>query len=215
VLVAAGVAIAVSTTTGPASSGFSAAGAIGRAGHGPAAHGSAGTQAAGKAVVTHSPAPAHHKAPRRVGRPYVFYDSVTPTAIPAHRAVATYATGNYAASPADVAGRRTVLWIDTTGTDYKASALDIEPGDATPPVAANWARQRLSAYPHAVARLYTMQSEWPAVKAAVAALPAWMHSHIRYWIADPTGVPHMVPGSQATQWYWGSSYDISTAAPNF
>ena len=40
-------------------------------------------------------------------------------------------------------------------------------------------------------------------------------SHVRYWIADPTGVPHVVPGSSATQWYWGSSYDITTANPNF
>jgi hypothetical protein len=24
-----------------------------------------------------------------------------------------------------------------------------------------------------------------------------------------------VPGASATQWYWGSSYDISTAQPGF
>ena len=47
------------------------------------------------------------------------------------------------------------------------------------------------------------------------ALPHQMQSRIRWWIADPTGVPHIVPGSSATQWYWGSSYDITTAAPRF
>jgi hypothetical protein len=53
------------------------------------------------------------------------------------------------------------------------------------------------------------------VKSAVAALPASMQSHVRWWIADPTGVPHVVPGSSATQWYWGSNYDITTATPSF
>jgi hypothetical protein len=42
-----------------------------------------------------------------------------------------------------------------------------------------------------------------------------MRSHVRYWIADPTGQPHIVPGSDATQWYWGSNVDISTATPRF
>jgi hypothetical protein len=60
-----------------------------------------------------------------------------------------------------------------------------------------------------------MISEWAAVKAAVAGLPKNMQSRIRWWIADPNGVAHIVPGSDATQWYWGSSYDISTATPRF
>ncbi len=128
--------------------------------------------------------------------------------------VATYATGGYAVPAAAVAGRN-VLWIDARGTDPAAGALDVEPGDATPSIAATWAEQKLSASPGAVARIYTMISEWPAVKAAIAALPQRMQSHVRYWIADPTGVPHVVPGSSATQWYWGQNYDISTALPGF
>jgi len=44
--------------------------------------------------------------------------------------------------------------------------------------------------------------------------PRW-RSRVRYWIADPTGVPHVVAGSGATQWYWGNSYDITTANPDF
>ena len=60
--------------------------------------------------------------------------------------VATYATGPYAASPGDVAGRKAVLWIDTHGTDPQAAALDVEPGDATPSMAASWAWQRLHAH---------------------------------------------------------------------
>jgi hypothetical protein len=157
----------------------------------------------------------HKAAPAKAAGPYRFYDSVTPSAFPPHSVVATYATGSYTVSPSQVAGQKTVIWIDVTGYDYAASALDVEPGDATPTLAASWAMHRLQAHPKAIARIYTMLSEWPAVKAAVAALPAKMRSHIRYWIADPTGYPHIVPGSSATQWYWGTNIDISTATPGF
>ena len=160
------------------------------------------------------PAP-KHRAPRHAApKPYLIYDSVTPSALPHHNVNAVYATGNYAASQAQVAGRH-VMWIDTTGSDHAASVLDVEPGDATPSMAASWARQRLAADPHALARIYTMRSEWSATKAAIATLPAKMRSHVRWWIADPTGYAHVVPGSDATQWYWGSSYDITTATPRF
>ncbi|MGO8960272.1 MAG: hypothetical protein ACLQFR_23310 [Streptosporangiaceae bacterium] len=170
--------------------------------------------AAHRAAARPAAARLRHAARARNTRPYLIYDSVTPGAIPAHHVVATYATGGYAVPAAQVAGRR-VLWIDTNGSDPHAAALDIEPGDATPVMAANWAREKLSAHPHGLACLYTMRSEWPAVQAAVASLPAHMRSHVRYWIADPTGYPHMVPGAAATQWYWGSSYDITTATPGF
>lgn len=160
-------------------------------------------------------APAKHAAHRHAARkPYLIYDSVTPSALPHHNVNAVYATGNYAASQAQVAGRH-VMWIDTTGSDHAASILDVEPGDATPSMAASWARQRLAANPRVLARIYTMRSEWSAAKAAINTLPAKMRSHVRWWIADPTGHAHVVPGSDATQWYWGSSYDISTATPRF
>jgi len=157
-------------------------------------------------------ATARHAAPAQPARPYLIYDSVTPSAIPAHHEVATYATGGYAVPASQVAGRR-VLWIDTNGSDPAAAALDVEPGDATPSLAASWAWQKLHAQPTSEAIIYTMRSEWPAAQAAVAHLPAQMRSHVRWWIADPTGYPHVVPGSDATQWYWGSSYDITTATP--
>ena len=88
---------------------------------------------------------------------------------------------------------------------------------ATPPRRAlrSGSTRALTAYPNSVAIVYTMLSDWQAVQDSVGGLPSWMQSHVRYWIADPTGVPHVVPGSSATQWYWGSSYDISTANPNF
>jgi hypothetical protein len=155
-----------------------------------------------------------HRAARKAW-PYLIYDSVTPTAIPSHHVIATYATGPYAASPGDVAGRKAVLWIDTHGTDPQAAALDVEPGDATPSMAASWAWQRLHAHPREHAIIYTMRSEWAAAQASISTLPHWMQNHVRWWIADPTGYPHVVPGSNATQWYWGTHYDITTATPGF
>jgi hypothetical protein len=148
-------------------------------------------------------------------QPYLIYDSLTPEAIPPGQVVATYATGPLAPSPSEVAGRSTVLWIDTTGTDYAAPALDVEPGNVGPAQAATWAYGRLSSYPKAFADVYTFLSEWPACQAAIATLPAWMQARVHWWIADPTGVPHMVPGAWATQWYWGPNYDISTATSGF
>ena len=158
------------------------------------------------ATTPRTPAPA---------RPYQMYDSVTPSAIPGGKAVATYADGPYAASPAALHGHN-VTWIDTNGTDPKgATVLDVEPGDATPAGAAAWAAQRLDTHPRATAVIYTMRSEWAAAQASIAALPHWQQHHIRWWIADPTGTPHLVPGSTATQWYWGTHYDISTVNPGF
>ena len=166
------------------------------------------------AKPTPPPAPAPPPPPPPAPKPYLIYDSVTPQLIPQGQNVATYATGGYAVPASQVAGRN-VLWIDTQGTDPGAQALDVEPGDATPSIAASWAFHKLSAAPGGVARIYTYLSEWPAVKAAIATLPQQMQSHIRYWIADPTGYNHVVPGSDATQWYWGKNWDISTATPNF
>jgi hypothetical protein len=143
------------------------------------------------------------------------YDSVMPSALPSGQAAAVYADGPYAASAAEVTGHSSVLWIDTNGSDPSANVLDVEPGDATPAGAAQWVDARLTAQPQSVAIVYTMLSDWQEVQDYVGGLPSWMQSQVRYWIADPTGVPHVVPGSSATQWYWGSTYDISTANPNF
>jgi hypothetical protein len=157
-------------------------------------------------------------APQQLPRPrrFTFYDSVTPQAIPQGQIVATYDTGAHPIPVSAVAGRRTVIWIDTLATNPAGSnALDIEPGCASPSQAAGWVQARLTAHPNATAILYSSISDWAIVKADVATLPAWMQSHIRWWIADPNGIPHILPGADATQWYWGNSYDISSARPSF
>jgi hypothetical protein len=158
---------------------------------------------------------AAHPAPAPPMKPFVIYDSVMPASIPAGQRVATYANGAYAQSAASLSGRGHVLWIDTNGSDPKADVLDVEPGDATPSGAAQWVKAKLSSQPNSVAIVYTMRSDWQAVKGDVGALPARMQAQVRYWIADPTGVAHVVPGSNATQWYWGQNYDITTANAGF
>jgi hypothetical protein len=182
---------------------------------GPAGH---PRQAANQQAGRHVAAP-EHPAPTPVpatsSRPYRIYDSVTPSAIPAHERIATYANGDYAVNSSQLSGRGSVLWIDATGSDPSASVLDVEPGDASPSTAAWWAWQKLHSDPSTAAIIYTMRSEWPSVRSDISTLPSHMQSQVRYWIADPTGVQHMVPGAEATQWYWGHNYDISTANPGF
>jgi hypothetical protein len=156
------------------------------------------------------PAPAPQPA-----QPSTIYDAVTPSAIPAGAQAAVYSNGAYAASPAQVAGHPNTLWIDTNGSNPKANALDVEPGDATPQQAATWVQQKLTANPNDTAIVYTFRAEWQPTQQAISALPQQMQSHVKWWIADPTGVPHIVPGSDATQWYWGQNYDQSLANPGF
>ncbi len=158
------------------------------------------------------PSPSASPAP---AQPYEFYDSIDPETVPAGAEVATYATGANPTPPSLVAGRKKVLWIDTEGTDPEAQVIDVEPGCASPSQVPQWVQSHLADDPGSVAIVYTTLSEWSEVQQDVSALPASMQSEIRWWIADPTGYPHIVPGSQATQWYWGPNYDESEALPSF
>jgi hypothetical protein len=181
---------------------------------------SAATGPADAAHASQAPATSatHAQAPASSGSqpgPTTIYDSVSPGSIPAGQHVATYSDGAFQAPSASVASRGNVLWIDTNGTNTHASALDVEPGDATPAGAAQWVNAKLTASPRTDAIVYTFKSDWTAVQDSIHALPTWEQSHVKYWIADPTGTPHIVPGASATQWYWGSSYDISQAQPSF
>jgi hypothetical protein len=187
-----------------------------------AAHPVTGADVTAKPVSAQPAAPAPQPAPAQqqpvtqaASQPYQIYDSTTPSAIPAGQQAAVYSDGAYATTPNQVAGHPGTLWIDTNGSNPSANALDVEPGDATPAQAGQWVAQKLTDTPNQVAIVYTMRSDWPAVQASVGQLPQWMQSHVRWWIADPTGVPHMVPGASATQWEWGQNYDISTASPGF
>lgn len=181
------------------------------AGHQPAgsAHRSG---SAPKTAPSGKPSPSASAPP---AQPYEFYDSIDPETVPAGAEVATYATGAHPTPASLVAGRKNVIWIDTEGTDPRAQAIDVEPGCASPSQVPQWVQSHLTDDPGTVAIVYTTISEWSQVQQDVSSLPASMQSKIRWWIADPTGSPHIVPGSQATQWYWGSNYDESEALPSF
>jgi hypothetical protein len=191
--------------------------------HAPAKHAPAKHAPAKHAPAKHAPAKhhaaKHHAAKRHAAKKaapkkryqYPIYDSVTPSALPHGKVAAVYANGAYKALGHQVKHAKSVLWIDTNGGNPGATVLDVEPGDATPAGAAAWVQQRLAKHPNSVAILYTMQSSWQDVKDNVAHLPKWQQDKVRYWIADPTGVQHMVPGADATQWYWGAHIDISVA----
>src|SRR6185437_6761442 len=137
-----------------------------------AAKQAAAKQAAARAAAAKAKA---HAAP---ASPYLIYDSVKPEKLPHGKAAAVYSNGRYAASSSQMRGRDSVLWIDTNGSDPGADVLDVEPGDATPYGAARWVQHRLSAQPNSVAIVYTMRSEWQAVKDNVAHLPGWMQSKV-------------------------------------
>jgi len=170
-----------------------------------------GTGGSGGAAAHASATPAQTTSTE----PVLFYDSVEPGVLPAGQAAAVYADGPFATSSASVAGHGNVLWIDVNGSDPNANVLDVEPGDATPTAAAAWVSSKLTADPSATAVVYTFIAEWPSVIDAIDTLPASMQSHVKYWIADPTGVPHIVSGAAATQWAWGSQYDSDEAEAGF
>lgn len=167
-----------------------------------------------KAAAPPPAAPAPKPKPKPA-KPFTLYDSTKPGNIPSGDSVAVYANGHYQASWDSVTGRHKVLWIDTNGGNAGCDVLDVEPGDASPATAASWVQARERQEPGSIAIVYTMRSEWSAVKSAINALPDSVKSHVRYWIADPTGHPHIVPGSSATQWSWGSGYDTTEALPDF
>lgn len=186
----------------------------------PAGHATGGSTATGGHGTSGSSAGAAKPSAKptqspQSSQPVMFYDSVEPTFLPAGEAAAVYADGPFATSAAALAGHGNVVWIDVNGGDPDADALDVEPGDATATEAAAWASAKLTANPDSYAIIYTFRAAWPSVISAIGTLPSSMQSHVKYWIADPTGVPHILPGAAATQWAWGSRYDSDMAEPDF
>jgi len=108
--------------------------------------------------------PAQHRARRPAAnpgpsKPYLVYDSVTPSTLPSGQPAAVYANGAFAVSGSQVARHHSVLWIDINGSDPSANVLDVEPGDATPTGAAQWIHAHLTKQPHSVAIVYTVLSD--------------------------------------------------------
>ena len=132
------------------------------------------------------------------------YDSVTVSALPFHSDAIYlgYVDGawpNYAAVKARFPNNR-VLSVTTTGFT-KADICDVETGDASPQIA------RLGVQNGLYDTVYSARSNLAPLDAALRGL-AW-----HWFCADWTGVPHLVPGSVATQYAdppaSGGNYDIS------
>lgn len=152
--------------------------------------------------------------------PYGMYDSVQSHVLKGklqehpHAKVGAYANGGYASDPASIGEviHGQALWIDTNGSTPKANVLDVEPGNASPQLAGEWVRSHARSVPGSPAIIYTMRSQWATAQADVQR--DGQGQQVRWWIADPTGHPHMVHGADATQWYWGADVDISAVHPH-
>lgn len=142
---------------------------------------------------------------------YSLCDSVIPSACAGYPNIATYADGPYAADPADLPYHSgETITIDVTGGDPAARALDVEPSDATPADAGEWVEEHHQVSDR-TAIVYSDQSEWPAIQAAVAADAPGVP--VKYWEANPGG--GMVPGSDATQEQWLPTVDLSETLASF
>lgn len=132
------------------------------------------------------------------------YDSVTVEAMPAdpNAIYLGYVDGmwpTYAAVKARFP-HNVVLSVTTTGFT-KADICDVEQGDATPEIAAAGLQNGLY---HTI---YSDRSTLPTLVKTIG------HLQWQWFCADWTGVPHLVPGSVATQYAdppsSGGNYDIS------
>ena len=157
---------------------------------------------------------------RRVhgGRPQPFrmWDSIEPALIPANAvAVAGYVGGHWPTFP-DLLQRfphAAHLSIAVSARE-DAHCLDVEVGDAVPDEAPGWLRRQ---WERGVKRpwLYANASTWAAM-APILRESAVKRGQYRVWVADPTGVPHIVEGSDATQYDWhalGRNLDVSLCLP--
>ena len=146
------------------------------------------------------------------------YDAIHWQAIPADAdAVAGYVDGPLSQWPDEAwqqfSGARVLLHICTWGPRHNGDTLDIEAGDSVPADIPDWVDNALA---RGVVRpkLYCSVAAWPECKRYAGKRP------VLWWIANPTGKPHIYPGSDATQWGWsqsdtGGDYDLSLCQPWF
>jgi len=146
------------------------------------------------------------------------YDSVDVSQIPVTaEAVAGYTTGLYPTFPV-LAQRFPHAHLLSIAVDSgeDADCLDVETGDGTPADAPAWYRRQIK-LGKKLPCFYANSSTMPSVVAALtkSGIP---RSQYRVWTAHYTGVPHIEPGSDATQWYdkaLGRNLDISWCKDTF
>lgn len=140
-------------------------------------------------------------------------DAIRPRNIPGYfnqpdRLVAPYIDGLYKWPAAQL--RRFSEAVQVTITVFGDPAADVgdtENGDLTPEGFAKWLKDRVDRGERWHA-LYSSRDTKPLVDQAVIAIGLDPRIY-GWWAADPTGQPHLVPGSDATQFDWLVGYDIS------
>lgn len=156
-------------------------------------------------------AKAHPPAEHRI----TMYDAVTVSNIPHNpEAVAGYVGGsfaNYNELLHDFPHAKHLSIAVSASED--AECLDIEKGDAVPAQAPEWVRRQ---HARGLKRpcLYAASSEMPSVLGAVLG-NGIERNEIRIWTAHWTNVPHVEPGSDATQYAGGQVLDKSQCLPTF
>lgn len=150
----------------------------------------------------------------------VMYDAVNVDAIPNNATmVAGYLDGGYVTWPELVRRFPHARHVSITVTgDVVADVIDVESGDASPQKAVAWARMMRSHRRCPI--VYTSSSNLGNV---AEAFRAEREADPFYWVADWTGVPHLYPGSVATQYASPSVppagrtilYDLSLVSPNW
>ena len=126
------------------------------------------------------------------------YDAVNASAIPASAGyVAGYVDGpvsQWTSTDWDRFQNARLLTITVTGATANADVIDVENGDATVQTAIDW----ITRYPNRI--IYINKSTFEANQTALSAIA----DKCRFWIADWTNIPHLYPGSIATQWTSGT-----------
>jgi hypothetical protein len=149
------------------------------------------------APVPPKPAP---KPPPKPAPRFEMYDSTNVSNIPHNPvAVAGYVNGAFANFDEMVRAFPHAKHLSIAVTsDVNAGALDVETGDATPADAPGWVR-----------RQHARGVKRPIVYANVSTMPSVIEALTRddikrdeylVWTAGYTDVPHVNPGSDATQW---------------
>jgi len=130
------------------------------------------------------------------------YDAVNASQIPTTASiVAGYVDGPVSAWTStdwDRFPNARFLAITVTGADG-ANVIDCENGDATVQTALDWATRNRNRI------IYVNRSTFESNLSAFQAVAAFTH----FWIADWTNIPHLYPGSLATQWTSGAGFDQS------
>lgn len=129
------------------------------------------------------------------------WDSTNPDAIPVGVAIAAgYTDGLYAWSEQAWARLSTSTQVGiTVFGQHGIRVCDCETGDLTPVQAASWAVGEL--WNGRRPTIYSNLSTWPYVVQALS-LHGVSAAMVDWWAAHPTGSPHLVPGSVATQYAW-------------